>query len=157
MAKGVKALFAKVSLAAALRQSVHMRPCTCSRVACACCCTFQHHKAASWMVVKYRPSSNYRVRAPWPQLTLWSVTESMHAVCHLPQVVRRRSTSAGMPGSPDIASGRRHTAAGYMSDESVDEEVEAVQKQHGMIRHDSDPSSLSQTPNSSAPGSMVSC
>lgn len=83
----------------------------------------------------------------------------MHTACHMLQVIQRRSTGAGMPALPAPAgtSGRRNTAAAYLSDDSIDEEVVAVQQQHGMIRHGLDPSSLSQTPNSSAPGSTVSC
>lgn len=69
------------------------------------------------------------------------------------QVVQRRGTSMQ---SAVAGSTQRHTAGSCMTDDgSIDEEVTAVQQQHGMLPRAPSPSSMSQTPTSSAPGSRV--
>jgi hypothetical protein len=157
MAKGVKALFAKVSVTAALThlsETVINGPAY-LHLSGRCLHVLLHSSAPQGSLDVVENAAT--VRALW--LALERLDKPMHAARHMLQVIQRRSTSAGMPASPAPAGAgsRWNTAAGYMSDDSVNEEVEAVQQQHGMIRHDSGPSSLSQTPNSSTPGSMVSC
>lgn len=100
----------------------------------------------------WRVSSRAGHRRRTPE---WVAVDKLLLGAHLCllQVVWRRDTSMQ---SAVTGSTQRHTAGSCMTDDgSIDEEVTAVQQQHGMLPRASSPSSMSQTPTSSAPGSRV--